>query len=100
MLKDAQLAITQLEKRIDRLTAEALALIGEFPELARVVSLAHRRQGRRKGQRHRIDTHRAQVGELLLLPPGLSHREWVKPALSLPKGLRGLIREISSTQRA
>ena len=39
VLKDAKLAITQLEKRIDRLTAEALVLIGKHPELKRILAL-------------------------------------------------------------
>jgi transposase len=39
VLQDAKLAIAQLEKRIGRLTAEALVLIGKFPDLARVLAL-------------------------------------------------------------
>jgi len=39
VLRDAKLAITQLQKRIDRLTAEALTLIGKHPELARTLQL-------------------------------------------------------------
>jgi transposase len=72
VLKDAKLAITQLEKRIDRLTAEALILIGKHPELTRILQLLIGIKG--IGQTSAI----ALMGELLLLPPGLSHREWVK----------------------
>lgn len=70
--KDAKLAITQLEKRIDRLTAEALVLIGKHPELKRILALLIGIKG--VGETSAI----ALMGELLLLPPGLTHREWVK----------------------
>jgi len=72
VLKDAKLAITQLEKRIDRLTAEALVLIGKHPELKRILALLIGIKG--VGETSAI----ALMGELLLLPPDLSHREWVK----------------------
>jgi transposase len=72
VLKDAKLAITQLEKRIDRLTAGALVLIGKHPELKRILALLIGIKG--VGEASAI----ALMGELLLLPPGLSHREWVK----------------------
>lgn len=72
VLKDAKLAITQLEKRIDRLTAEALVLIGKHPELTRILALLAGIKG--IGNTSAI----ALMGELLLLPPDLSHREWVK----------------------
>ena len=72
VLKDAKLAITQLEKRIDRLTAEALTLIGKHPELERILQLLIGIKG--IGNTSAI----ALMGELLLLPPDLSHREWVK----------------------
>jgi transposase len=39
VLRDAKLAISQLQKRIDRLTAEALALITLHTELTRVLQL-------------------------------------------------------------
>ncbi|MDO9270658.1 MAG: hypothetical protein Q7T96_16265 [Methylobacter sp.] len=39
VLRDAKPAIIQLQKRINRLTAEALALIGKYPELERVLAL-------------------------------------------------------------
>ena len=79
VLKDAKLAITQLEKRIDRLTAEALVLIGKHPELEQILTLLTGIKG--IGQTSAI----ALMGELLLLPPGLSHREWVKFAGLDPK---------------
>lgn len=72
VLRDASLAISQLEKRIDRLTEDALALIGKHPDLERVFKLLTGIKG--VAQTSAI----ALMGELLLLPPGLSHREWVK----------------------
>ena len=72
VLRDAKLAITQLEKRIDRLTADALILIGKHSELTRILALLIGIKG--IGETSAI----ALMGELLLLPPGLSHREWVK----------------------
>jgi transposase len=72
VLRDAHLAIAQLEKRIDRLTAEALILIGKHAELERILTLLI-------GIKGIAETSAiALMGELLLLPPGLSHREWVK----------------------
>jgi transposase len=70
--KDAKLAITQLEKRIDHLTVEALVLIGKHPELERILALLIGIKG--VGETSAI----ALMGELLLLPPDLTHREWVK----------------------
>jgi transposase len=72
VIKDAKLAIAQLEKRIDRLTAEALILIGKHPELERILALLIGIKG--IGNASAITL----MGELLLLPPDLSHREWVK----------------------
>lgn len=72
VLRDAKLAIAQLEKRIDRLTTEALLLISQHPELKRIVQLLTSIKG--VAETSAI----ALMGELLLLPPGLSHREWVK----------------------
>ena len=71
-MRDAKLAITQLQKRIDRLTAEALVLIGKHPELTRTLQLLIGI----KGIAETIAI--ALMGELLLLSPDLSHREWVK----------------------
>jgi transposase len=79
VLKDAKLAITQLEKRIGQLTAEALLLIAKHPELKRVLALL-------TGIKGIAETSAiALMGELLLLPPGLSHRAWVKFAGLDPK---------------
>lgn len=72
VLKDAHLTITQLEKRIATLTSEALALIDKHPELKRVLELLLGIKG--IAQTSAV----ALMGELLLLPPGLSHRAWVK----------------------
>jgi transposase len=72
VLRDAELSITQLEKRIERLTKDALVLIGKHPDLWRVFELLTSVKG--IAQTSAI----ALMGELLLLPQGLSHREWVK----------------------
>ena len=72
VLKDASLTISQLEKRIAKLTREALTLIGKHPELKRVLELLLSVKGIAE------TSAVALMGELLLLPPGLSHREWVK----------------------
>ena len=79
VLKDAQLAIAQLQKRIDRLTQEALALINKHPDLKQALALLVSIKG--LGNTSAI----ALLGELLLLPPNLSHREWVKFAGLDPK---------------
>lgn len=79
VLKDAKLAIAQLEKRIDQLTAEALLLIAKHPKLKRVLTLL-------TGIKGIAETSAiALMGELLLLPSDLSHREWVKFAGLDPK---------------
>ena len=72
VLRDAKLSISQLEKRIARLTKASLALIGKHAELERVFDLLTSVKG--IAQTSAI----ALMGELLLLPPGLSHRAWVK----------------------
>jgi transposase len=72
VLRDANLSISQLEKRIDCLTKEARVLIGKHPELERVYLLLTGIKG--VAQTSAI----ALMGELLLLPAGLSNREWVK----------------------
>jgi transposase len=79
VLRDAKLAISQLEKRIDSLTAEVVAWIEKHPELKRVMELLVGIKG--IAQTSAI----ALMGELLLLPPNLSHREWVKFAGLDPK---------------
>jgi transposase len=72
VLKDAKLAISQLEKRLAQLTAAALVLIGKYPELNRILHLL-------TGIKGIAETSAiALMGELLLLPPDLSHRQWVK----------------------
>lgn len=72
VLRDAKLAIAHLERRIDALSAEALVLIRQYPELDRVLQLL-------TGINGIAETSAiALMGELLLLPPGLSHRQWVK----------------------
>jgi transposase len=72
VLSDVKLAISQLEKRIENLSKEAMALIGKHEELERAFQLLTSVKG--IAQTSAI----ALMGELLLLPPGLSHREWVK----------------------
>ena len=67
-----KLAVSQLEKRIASLSKEALVLIRKYPELERTFLLLIGIKG--VGETSAI----ALMGELLLLPPGLSHREWVK----------------------
>jgi transposase len=80
--RDAQPAIAHtatLEKRADRLTAEALILIGKHPQLERIFTLLIGIKGMAE------TSAMALMGELLLLPPGLSHRDWVKFAGLDPK---------------
>jgi transposase len=72
VLRDVKLAISQLEKRIARLSKEAMVLIGQHAELERAFQLLTSIKG--IAQASAI----ALMGELLLLPQGLSHREWVK----------------------
>ena len=72
VLSDVKLAISQLEKRIESLGKEARILIGKHADLERAFQLLTSVKG--IAQTSAI----ALMGELLLLPPGLSHREWVK----------------------
>lgn len=72
VVRDVKLGIIQLEKRIERLSQEARALIGKDPELERVFQLLTGIKG--VAQTSAI----ALMGELLLLPAGLAHRQWVK----------------------
>ena len=72
VLRDVNLSISQLEKRISRLGREARVLVREHPELERVFLLLVSVKGIAE------TSAIALMGELLLLPPGLSHREWVK----------------------
>jgi transposase len=77
--RDAKLAIAQLEKRIERLEAEALQWVSQYPGLLRTMQLL-------VGVKGIAGTSAiALMGELLLLPPGLPHREWVKFAGLEPK---------------
>jgi transposase len=61
-----------LEKRIDALATDAPALISKHPELARALGLLVSIKGIAN------TSAIALMGELLLLPLGLSHRQWVK----------------------
>lgn len=72
VLCDGRLAIVQLEKRIASLGKEALALIERHTELKRVFQLLVSVKGVAN------TSAIALMGELLLLPTGLNHREWVK----------------------
>ena len=74
VLRDVTLAITQLEKRIDRLATEAKNFIQAHPALARPFALLCTVKG--IGETSAI----ALLGELLLLPAGLTHKQWVKAA--------------------
>jgi transposase len=59
-------------KRIDRLTAETRVLVNNYPELTRVLELLVEIKGIAEASAI------ALMGELLLLPPNLTNREWVK----------------------
>lgn len=72
VLDDAKLAITQLEKRILRLSEAALVLIKSHPDFERIFQLLNSVKGIAEASAI------ALMGELLMLPPGLSNREWVK----------------------
>lgn len=72
VLHDARVAITQLEQRIAKLTQDALTLIHAHPDLAQTFTLLVSVKG--IGQASAI----ALMGELLLLPPHLSNKQWVK----------------------
>lgn len=72
VLRDVRLAIAQLEKRIDVLTREALAFIEAEASLKAPFALLLDVKG--IGKTSAI----ALLGELLLLPAGLTHKQWVK----------------------
>jgi transposase len=74
VLNDAKLAITQLEKRLARLSSEALAFVGQHEDLKRVFTLLIGIKG--VAETSAI----ALMGELLLLPKGLTHKQWVRYA--------------------
>lgn len=72
VLRDVQQGIAQLEKRIATLTAQALALIEVHAQLKQPFALLLSI----KGIAHTSAI--ALLGELLLLPAGLTHKQWVK----------------------
>lgn len=72
VLRDVNLAIAQLEKRMGKLAKEARLLISQHTDLESTFQLLTSVKG--IAQTSAI----ALMGELLLLPPGLTHREWVK----------------------
>lgn len=74
VLRDLKLSIAQLEKRIDHLTLEAKTLIQAHSTLSRPFALILTVKG--IGEASAI----ALLGELLLLPAGLGHKQWVKAA--------------------
>jgi transposase len=77
--KDLLLAVSQLEKRFDVLSAEALAFIQSEPALSVPYALLVGIKG--VAQASAI----ALLGELLLMPKGLTHTQWVKFAGLDPK---------------
>lgn len=72
VLRDVKLSIAQLEKRTDHLSGEARILIKKHPVLDRSYTLLLSVKGIAE------TSAIALMGEIMLLPPGLSHREWVK----------------------
>ena len=72
VLDDVQLGIDQLEQRIALLLAEAKRLVAQDVELRRANELLLSVKG--IGEASAV----ALLGELLLLPPGLSCKQWVK----------------------
>lgn len=79
VLKDAVLGIAQLEKRIKNLTNDALAHIKSDPGLRNAFDLLLTVKGIAE------TSAIALLGELLMLPKGLSHPQWVKFAGLDPK---------------
>jgi transposase len=80
--RDVALAIAQLEERIDALSREARAFIDAHPSLRQPLEWLMTIKG--VAQASAI----ALLGELLLLPPGLTHKQWVKFAGLDPKHFR------------
>ncbi|MDO9161359.1 MAG: hypothetical protein Q8N35_02785 [Methylococcaceae bacterium] len=68
------------KKRIDRLTAVILLLVDYYPELKQTLTLL-------AGIKGIAETSVIALMGVLLLPPGLSHREWFKFARLEPKAL-------------
>ena len=74
VLNDAKLAIAQLEKRLAHLSSKAQAFIGKHEDLKRIFTLL-------LGIKGIAETSAiALMGELLLLPKALTHKQWVKYA--------------------
>jgi transposase len=82
ILRDLKLGISQLDKRITKLTSEALAFIQKNAELAKAYGLLVTIKG--VGDTSAI----ALLGELLILPKGLRAPQWVKYAGLDPKHFR------------
>lgn len=80
--KDLKLAITQLDKRIEKLSQEAFEFIQMNPELKQ--AYVHLIEIKGIAQTSAI----ALLGELLMLPKGLTHAQWVKFAGLDPKHFR------------
>jgi transposase len=74
VITDLQLAISQLEERIADLTAKARRFIKQHPDLQQRFALLLTVKGIAE------TSAIALLGELLLLPSGLTHKEWVKYA--------------------
>ena len=82
VLHDLKLSIAQLEKRIKTLTREAMAFIKARPALQQAFGLL-------LGVKGIAETSAiALLGELLSLPKGLTHAQWVKFAGLDPKHFR------------
>lgn len=74
ILADASLSIKQLEERIKKLTANALVVVNASVPLKTAFDLLLTVKG--IGETSAI----ALLGELMMLPKGLSHTQWVKYA--------------------
>lgn len=74
VLRDVKLAIVQLQKRIERLAAEARSLIKQHAPLEKNFQLLISIKG--VAQTSAITL----LGELGVLPEGLTHKQWVKYA--------------------
>jgi transposase len=72
VLRELKLSIAQMEKRIARLSAEGKTFILAHPALAKPFALLLTING--IGDTSAI----ALLGELMLLPAGLTHKQWVK----------------------
>ena len=80
--RDVTLAIAQLEERIDALSRDARAFIDAQPALRQPLAWLMTIKG--VAQASAI----ALLGELLLLPAGLTHKQWVKFAGLDPRHFR------------